>query len=156
MDDLFSQVRVGVGVMLWRDGKVLICRRKGAHGAGQLSFPGGHMEKGESVEECVRREMREEVGPAVEFVALRHQVTARSSRFMPRDYLHIGVSAQWVSGEPMLMEPDKCDGWSWCPFEELPIREMFLFAALAVDAHRTDRVFYDAHDVAAFDLWRAG
>ncbi len=155
MDDPFSQVRVGVGVMLWHDGKVLLGRRKGAHGAGQLSFPGGHMEKGESIEECVLREMREEVGPAVEFVNLRHQVTARSSRFMPRDYLHIGMSAKWVSGEPVLMEPDKCDGWSWYPFDDVPVREMFLFAALAVDAHRKSCVFYDADDVDAFDLWRA-
>ncbi len=36
--------KVGVGVMILKDGKVLLTKRKGSHGAGMYSFPGGHLE----------------------------------------------------------------------------------------------------------------
>lgn len=44
--------QVGVGVLILRDGKVLLGRRKGSHGAGCWSAPGGHLEFGEVVEDC--------------------------------------------------------------------------------------------------------
>jgi predicted NUDIX family NTP pyrophosphohydrolase len=49
--------RVGVGVMVVRNGEVLFGRRRGAHGAGTWSLPGGHLEAGESVEACALREL---------------------------------------------------------------------------------------------------
>ena len=53
---------VGVGVFIKRDGKYLLGKRKGAHGAGQWSLPGGHLEGGESFEDCCIREVKEETG----------------------------------------------------------------------------------------------
>jgi len=40
--------RVGLGVLIIKDGKVLLGRRKGAHGEGTWAPPGGHLECGES------------------------------------------------------------------------------------------------------------
>jgi hypothetical protein len=34
--------RVGVGIMIFKDGKVLMGKRKGKHGAGEYAWPGGH------------------------------------------------------------------------------------------------------------------
>ncbi len=51
--------QVGVGVLILRDGKVLLGRRKGSHGAGCWSAPGGHLEFGEAVEDCALREALE-------------------------------------------------------------------------------------------------
>ncbi len=36
--------KVGVGVMVFKDGKVLMTKRQGSHGAGEHSFPGGHLD----------------------------------------------------------------------------------------------------------------
>ena len=49
--------------LLFRSGKVLISRRrKGGHLAGMWEFPGGKREAGESLEECLERELAEELG----------------------------------------------------------------------------------------------
>ena len=57
--------KVGVGVIVVRDGKVLAGKRKNAHGDGAWSFPGGHLELNEGVEECAKREVFEETGARV-------------------------------------------------------------------------------------------
>ncbi|KAK5115293.1 hypothetical protein LTR62_001493 [Meristemomyces frigidus] len=57
--------RVGVGVFVFdsaRGGNFLTGKRKGSHGAGTWALPGGHLEHGESFEECGSREIEEETG----------------------------------------------------------------------------------------------
>ena len=57
-----AQARVGVAVIVRRKGHVLMGLRKGSHGAGTWSFPGGHLETGETVTMCAARELLEETG----------------------------------------------------------------------------------------------
>ena len=57
-----SVVRVGVGVMVLCPQGVVLLKRQGSHGAGEWSFPGGHLEFGESIVDCARREVMEELG----------------------------------------------------------------------------------------------
>ena len=52
--------QVGIGVMVVKDNKVLLGKRKNSHGDGTWCFPGGHLEYKESWEECARRETLEE------------------------------------------------------------------------------------------------
>jgi ADP-ribose pyrophosphatase YjhB (NUDIX family) len=64
--------KVGVGVMIFKDGKVLLTKRKGSHGAGDYSFPGGHLEHMESFEECAIRETKEECGLEIKNIKFQY------------------------------------------------------------------------------------
>ncbi len=57
---------VGVGAVIVDGGKVLIVKRKSAPLAGQWSLPGGGVELGETLEDSIVREMREETGLEIE------------------------------------------------------------------------------------------
>ena len=54
--------KVGVGVIIVKEGKILLGERKNAHGEGTWCPPSGHLELGESYEECAKRETFEETG----------------------------------------------------------------------------------------------
>ena len=57
------------GLLYVKDGRVLLCRKK--HTTSLLILPGGGLEPGETAEECLRRECREELGD-VEVSKLQH------------------------------------------------------------------------------------
>ncbi len=109
--------RVGVGLFVIKKGKVLIGKRKSAHGTGTWAPPGGHLEFGEKPEECARREVREETGSEVEivdFLGITNDVFPEGKHYITLWYL-----AKWKSKEARVLEPDKCEIWKWVSFEEL-------------------------------------
>ena len=54
-----TEVAVGI---LQKNGKILICqRKKGGRYELKWEFPGGKIENGETTEQCLRRELREEL-----------------------------------------------------------------------------------------------
>ena len=111
--------RVGVGVLVLRDGQVLLGRRRGAHGAGTWALPGGHLEFGESIDACARRETREETGLDIEVFA-HGPYTNDVMHAEGRHYLTCFVLARAVDGEARVLEPGKCEGWHWFDWTSLP------------------------------------
>jgi 8-oxo-dGTP diphosphatase len=61
-----SQPVVGVGAIIVCNGKILLEKRKSEPGRGKWSVPGGLVELGESTEQAVIREVKEETGLDVE------------------------------------------------------------------------------------------
>lgn len=118
---------IGVGVLVVRDGCLLLGRRRGSHGAATWAPPGGHLEAGESVGACAQRELREET--AMHAVAW-HEGPFALSEFPERDrrYVTLFVIVTDAHGDAHNCEPDKCDGWEWHHFDRLPEP---LFAPLA-------------------------
>lgn len=61
---------VGVGGVVFRDGRVLLIRRGTPPLQGRWSIPGGRVEWGETLEQAVVRELREETGLDVQVIEL--------------------------------------------------------------------------------------
>jgi 8-oxo-dGTP diphosphatase len=119
--------RIGVGVLVVREARVLLGQRLGAHGAGHWAAPGGHLEFGESIEACARREVLEEAGLPIDSLRIG-PVTNDVFQAEGRHYLTVLVLATAGEGEPRVMEPHKCAGWRWFRWDDLP---QPLFAPLA-------------------------
>ena len=123
--------------------KFLLGKRLGSHGAGTWALPGGHLEFGESFEECAAREVLEETVleldiDSVEYLTATNDVmpyeTAPSKAkeegsVRGKHYVTIFMTARvkaadWQAEtmgmpEAELLEPEKCAGWEWVSWEEL-------------------------------------
>ncbi|KJY91476.1 ADP-ribose pyrophosphatase [Vibrio neptunius] len=114
-----KEVRVGVAAVILREGRVLLGERIGSHGAHTWATPGGHLELGESIEECAKRETLEETGLSVDSftkLGFTNDVFEKEGKH----YVTLFVVASCSSGEPEVMEPDKCKQWQWFEPDQLP------------------------------------
>ena len=127
--------------MIFKDGKILVSKRKVAQGEGEYAFPGGHLELNETFVECAKRETREECG--LEITNVRFQFLANSFHYAPRHFIHVGLIADWASGEPQTLEPDKSESWVWYAPEEVP-RPLFAYCEMAIDQRKHPRPCIDA------------
>ena len=105
---------IGVAVITDAQGKILIDRRKQEGLLGGLwEFPGGKIEPGESAEDCVKREIKEELGIEIEV----------GSRLITIDhaYTHFKVTLNvfnctHLSGTPQPLESDEV---KWVTLDEI-------------------------------------
>ncbi len=110
---------VGAGVIIIKDGKVLLGKRKGFYGGGSWSFPGGHLEFNEKIEDCAIREVREEVGINIKNIKKAY-FTNDAFPKEKEPYVVLYVVAEYDSGEVQVMEPDNCEEWGWFDWDDLP------------------------------------
>ena len=133
-------IKVGVGVMILKNGKVLLGKRKNAHGAGEYAFPGGHLEFGESIEDCARRETREEAG--IEIKNIKFLFFSNLTQYDDKHYANIEVVSEWKSGKATVLEPHKFEDWGWYPVDNLP-KPLFVTAPISIEAYKTGKNFFD-------------
>jgi 8-oxo-dGTP diphosphatase len=112
-------VRVGFGVYVLKNGKVLLGKRIGDHGKGYWSAPGGHLEYGESWEEGARRETFEEAGIKIKNIRLAG-LTSDIHEDEKKHYVTIALAADYNSGDVKIMEPEKLERWEWFEWDKLP------------------------------------
>ncbi len=105
---------IGVGVIWNNQGQILIDRRRqtGVLG-GFWEFPGGKIEADETVEDCIEREIWEELGIAI--AVGKHLITIEHT------YTHLHVTlivhhCHYISGTP---QPLECDEIRWVTLDEI-------------------------------------
>lgn len=111
--------KIGVSAIVMRDGKVLVGKRRGAHGPGTWSFPGGHLEFGEELEDAVRRETLEEAGIKIKnlrFAAVTNDIHETERKH----YITVFFACDYDSGQVNVMEPETCEEWRWAEWTKLP------------------------------------
>lgn len=129
-------VEVAVGLVRHR-GRYLIARRKpGTHLAGYWEFPGGKREAGESLEECLHRELFEELSIRIDrpvpYQVVRHDYP---DKIVELHFFRCSIE----QGEPM---PIGCEEVRWVLPEELtqfafPPADQAIVRGLAHDSMRT-------------------
>ncbi len=129
-----------VGVMIFKDGKVLMGKRRGSHGHGEYSFTGGHIEFEESFDDCAKRETKEEAG--VEIKNIKFLCLANILKHENRQDMMLGLIADWKSGEPKTNENEKIEDWDWYDINNLP-SPIFYPAEVMFDSYKTGKNYYD-------------
>lgn len=105
---------VGVGAVVWRDGRVLLVRRGRPPRLGQWSLPGGGQELGETVEEAARREVREETGlelARVDLLTVVDLVERTEDGRVRYHYTLVDVDADAADGEPVAASDAAAVAW---------------------------------------------
>ena len=108
-----KQIEVSAA-LIFRDGKLLITRRHvKSHLGGLWEFPGGKLEAGETFEECLVREIHEELGVEISVGELFSEIS--------HDYPEKSVRLKFficklISGEP---QPLDCAAVKWIGKTEL-------------------------------------
>jgi len=103
-----------------KNGEILLGLRKSPYGEGTWSFPGGHLEFGETMAQAAIRETKEETGLEVSELELVSLADEMGSLDKGKHYVNVGFLANSVSGEPTITEPEKWEKWEWCNLNNLP------------------------------------
>jgi 8-oxo-dGTP diphosphatase len=132
--------RVGVGVLIVRDGKVLIGKRKGSHGAGQYALPGGKLEWMETWEDCARREVLEECAIDLSAVNVGCCYTTEAVIDENNHWITVFMIAKVPSTtEAVNSEPEKCEGWEWMAWDDVPVPRFLPLDNILRDASFTPK-----------------
>src|SRR4051794_39622769 len=105
---------VGVGVVVWRDGKILLIQRGRAPRLGQWSLPGGGQQLGETTEQAARREVQEETALSlvrIELLTVVDLVERDAASAIQYHYTLIDFVAQAGPGEARAGDDAAAVGW---------------------------------------------
>ena len=133
-----SRPLVGVGVIIIRDGKILLAERKGSHGENTWASAGGHLEFGETLEECAKREAFEEFGIHVQrmtFLCVSNIVA------YDRHYIDVEFLGDLSIQIPKIQEQDSFANLQWFSLSELP-SPLFEPVRIAIDSLLTGQSYY--------------
>jgi mutator protein MutT len=115
-------IGVGIGAIIFDDqGRVFMAKRgqKAKNERGKWEFPGGGVEFGETMSDCIKREIFEEYGIMIELTdqleAIDHLIPDEKQHWIAVTYL-----AKIVKGTPKIMEVEKCDEIGWFEIDKLP------------------------------------
>jgi len=129
---------VGVGVVFVREDRVFLAKRQGAHGEDTWASAGGHLEWGETLEQCARREAMEELGVTVgglQFLCISNIIA------YDRHYVDVEFLGDIGDQEPQLAEPEAFSESGWFHLDDLP-EPIFEAARYALESYRNGRTYF--------------
>jgi len=110
-----NSIDVSAG-LVFRAGQLLITQRPaGGHLAGLWEFPGGKRESGETFEECLRRELQEELGVDVRV----HDELERITHTYPEKTVHLRFFRCTLADGRSEPKPIGCQAVAWVTRETL-------------------------------------
>lgn len=113
--------KVNLGIIIMREKEVLLKKENDL-----WSFPIYSVEKNETFEKCAYRENNEETGLKIKLIT--RTPTIWTNDIFEKEEKHYNtffIKAKYISGEPKILEPKKCEEWKWFEWNNLP-RNLFL------------------------------
>ena len=117
------KITLASNVIVTKNSQLLLGKRINTYGAGSWGLPGGHVDEGESMYECARRELLEETG--IQSDNLRLVNITEEPDITTSYYLHFNFLLKNFTGEIKIMEPNLCETWDFFTKDALP-NEIFL------------------------------
>lgn len=121
---------LGVGLVVLRQGRILLCRRLKAPEAGFWNIVGGKVNHMEAATVAAKREAEEESGLVIgkiDFLCATEQIIEADGQH----WVSLLYKTEDSSGEPWLTEPDKLSEIGWFALEDLP-EPLSVFAKAAL------------------------
>ncbi len=140
MENEIQKPKVGVGVMIFKDGKILLGKRRWRHGDGEYALVGGSLEYMQSFEDCAKIEAMEEAG--VQIKNIKFLCVYNETTYPPRHGIMLGLTAEWESGEPRSLPEERITDWAWYDLDNLP-KPIFLPADVMIQSYKTGKNYYD-------------
>ena len=170
-EDKSKRPKVGLGCLILRENKddkeyeFLVGVRKSSHGEGLYQLPGGHLEFGESWQECAYKEVLEETNLNIppnqwRFAFVNNSITPKKNPKDDNDNLHyidIIMSCVYSGNESVVNnEPNKCEGWEWIKWNESDkLDQERLFCGLKAILSSNDfDPNQDLSKFVSFDQWK--
>jgi 8-oxo-dGTP diphosphatase len=114
-----EKIGIGVNVFVFKNGRILLGKRKGGTGDGQWCLPGGKLDFGEYFHEAAVRETLEETG--IRLTKLKFtNLTNDPRKEREEHYIHVNFESD-TDDEPKLTEPDSFHEWEWFDLDRLPL-----------------------------------
>ena len=140
-----TEVRAGFGIMILKNGKVLLGKRNEdpekasslLHGEGTFTCPGGKLDFGERIVDAARREVMEETG----INAKDLQVISVTNEIVPdAHFVTIGFLCKNFAGEPKVMEPEEITEWKWFSLDQLP-KPLFVPTEKLINNYKEGKIY---------------
>ncbi len=138
-------IRAGCGVMVFNDRKQLLLGLRNSdveladselHEEGTWTMPGGNIEYGETFEEAVIREAKEEAGIDIYDLEV---ICVQTDKNEHAHYISVGLIAHSYSGTPTALEPDIVK-WQWFDLNELP-KKIFSPSKKTIDCYLSNKFY---------------
>lgn len=114
-----KNVRVGVGVIVSKNNKILMIKRINSHGAGTWSTPGGHLDFGEDPVQCAIRECKEETD--IDITNVKFKCITNDIFDEGKHYITVWMQADYLSGKAKVNALNELNEIGWYEWESLPL-----------------------------------
>jgi ADP-ribose pyrophosphatase YjhB (NUDIX family) len=147
MEEIKQRPKVGVGIMILKDKKVLLGKRhddaekasSDLHGEGTWTMPGGKLDFHETLIDGATREVLEET--AIKIDKSKTKIISVSDEIVPDNhYVTIGFLCEDFTGEPKVTEPEEITEWKWFGLSSLP-EKVFPPSLKMIKAYLNNKIY---------------
>jgi len=127
---------VGVIVLIEKDGKILLIKRKKTIGRGAWCLPGGKLEMNESLENCTKREVREETRLSVDNLEL---ISITNDVAYGLHYVTIAFKANKIESQVKITD-EKVEEIKWFDLGNLP-EHLYIATKKVIENYLAKRIY---------------